>query len=168
MLKPMQAVSGIVFSIFLIVHLFNTWLAAFGAGSYDTVQGWLRQLYQFAPIEALLLAALATHAVVGIVRIVIEPKRTLTTRARWHRYAGFFLLAFVGGHIFAVRGPSWFFDVYPGFDGLAASIYFVPAYFYPYYFLLGLAGFYHMINGLGIGLNRLGVRWQPSGSTLIM
>ena len=64
-----------------------------------------------------------------------------------HRYAGFFLLVFIGGHIVAVRGASWFYDVYPGFEGLAFSIAAVPGYFYPYYFLLAVAGFYHGING---------------------
>ena len=104
----------------------------------------------------LLLAALAVHLVVGIMRIVTEPKRTLTVRARLHRYAGFFLALVITGHILAVRGSSWFYDVYPQFAGLAFSIEYVPAYFYPYYFLLGVAGFYHALNGFGIAMGRLG------------
>jgi succinate dehydrogenase/fumarate reductase cytochrome b subunit len=156
-LKRLQAATGALFAVFVAFHLVNTWLAAFGAQTYDGVQAVLRAVYQFAPVEALLLAALSVHMVVGILRIVREPKRTLSLRAKLHRYAGFFLLVFIFGHIVAVRGASWFFDVYPGFAGLAFSIAAIPGYFYPYYFLLGLAGFYHGLNGLGIALNRLGL-----------
>ncbi|MGE0621208.1 MAG: hypothetical protein AB7I04_13605 [Pseudomonadales bacterium] len=156
MLKQIQAATGLVFAVFLALHLANTWLASLGPGAYDGVQGTLRAFYQFAPFEALLLAALAVHAISGVLRIVIEPKRSLSTRARLHRYAGFFLMIVIGGHILAVRGASWFYDVYPGFEGLAFSVAAVPGYFYPYYFLLAVAGLYHGLNGAGIAASRLG------------
>lgn len=156
MLKTLQAATGVIFFSFLIVHLANTWLAALGPQAYNGMQGVVRQVYQYAPVEALLMAALLVHLVVGILRIVREPKRNLTIRARWHRYAGFFLAIVIFGHILAVRGPSLFFAVYPGFEGLAFSIDYAPAYFFPYYFLLATAGFYHGCNGLGIALSRLG------------
>lgn len=166
MLKKVQAVSGVVFAVFVFVHLLNTWLAATGAAIYNGFQGAVRLAYQAPLIEALLLSALVVHIITGITRIVREPKRQLTTRARWHRYAGFFLLFFIGGHIFAVRGPSWFAGVYPGFEGLAFSIDFAPYYFFPYYFLLGVAGFYHATNGVSVALGRLGVPLGISGSAL--
>jgi succinate dehydrogenase/fumarate reductase cytochrome b subunit len=163
MLKKIQAVTGLVFAGFLALHLTNTWLAALGSGAYDGVQAWLRVLYQFAPVEALLLAALMVHIATGVMRIVQEPKRNLTLRARLHRYAGFFLVAVIGGHILAVRGASWFYDVYPGFQGLAFSVDAAPGFFYPYYFLLALAGLYHGMNGVGIAAGRL--RLHPGIST---
>jgi succinate dehydrogenase/fumarate reductase cytochrome b subunit len=166
MLRKIQAASGAVFSLFLVVHLINTWIASVGAGAYDSVQQVLRQVYQFAPVEALILAALAVHMAVGITRIVTEPPRQLSLRARLHRYSGFFLMVFIGGHIFAVRGSSWFYGVYPGFEGLAFSIDAVPGYFYPYYFLLALAGLYHGLNGLGIASARLGWRLNVSSRVL--
>lgn len=156
MLKQIQAATGLVFAVFLSLHLANTWTASLGPGVYDGLQAALRQFYQLAPVEALILAALVVHAIVGIMRIVTEPKRTLTARARLHRYAGFFLMIVIGGHILAVRGVSWFYDVSPGFDGLAFSMEAVPGYFYPYYFLLALAGLYHASNGAGIAAARLG------------
>ena len=158
MLKSLQAGSGLLFAVFVVMHLTNTWLAALGPGAYNETQQLLRTIYQFPPLEALLLAALAVHIVVGVMRIVQEPKRELNLRARLHRYAGFFLLLVIFGHIAAVRGPSWMFEIYPGFEGLAFSIDFAPAYFLPYYFLLGLTGFYHGLNGIGIALTRLGFR----------
>ena len=166
MLKKIQAATGVIFAVFVLIHLANTYLAGFGPAAYDTVQGALRTVYQFPPVEVLLLAALAVHVVVGVMRIVQEPKRTLSARARWHRYAGFFMMVFIVGHILAVRGSSWFFDIYPGFEGLAFSLEYVPAYFYPYYFLLGMAGFYHALNGLSIALPRLGLSFRVSSPTL--
>lgn len=158
MLKKLQAGTGLLFAVFVAVHLTNTWLAALGPGWYDGAQGVLRNVYQFLPLEALLLAALVVHAVVGIMRIRLEPPRTLNVRSKLHRYAGFFLMVVIVGHVLAVRGPSWFFDVYPGFVGLAFSIEYLPGYFYPYYFLLGMAGFFHAVNGVGIAVGRLGLR----------
>jgi len=156
MLKQIQAATGLIFAVFLTLHLSNTWLASLGPGAYDGVQGLLRQFYQFAPFEALFLASLMVHLISGVLRIAVEEKRTLTSRARWHRYAGFFLLVVIGGHVLAVRGSSWFYDVYPGFAGLAFSIDAFPGFFYPYYFLLALAGLYHGLNGAGIAASRLG------------
>ena len=156
MLKQVQAGTGVLFAVFVAVHLINLWLASLGSSAYDGFQEMVRPAYQWPPVEILLLAALAVHVVVGLMRIFSEPKRTLTPRGRWHRRAGIFMLIVIIGHIFAVRGPSWFFDLYPQFAGLAFSIDFAPYYFYPYYFLLGLGGFYHMLNGLSIALPRLG------------
>jgi len=165
MLKKLQAITGLIFATFVAVHLLNTWLAGLGPAAYDGVQVALRQVYQFVFVEVLILSALLVHVVAGVMRIVKEPKRTLTIRARVHRYAGFFLMLVILGHILAVRGSSMFFDVYPGFAGLAFSIEFLPGFFYPYYLLLGVAGFYHALNGSGIALQRLrgrlgGLGWR--------
>lgn len=165
MLKKLQAITGLIFATFVAVHLLNTWLAGLGPAAYDGVQVALRQVYQFIFVEVLILSALLVHVVAGVMRLVKEPKRTLTIRARVHRYAGFFLMLVILGHILAVRGSSMFFDVYPGFAGLAFSIEFLPGFFYPYYLLLGVAGFYHALNGSGIALQRLrgrlgGLGWR--------
>ena len=177
-LKQLQAFSGMVFFVFLAIHLLNTYVAILGPAAYDAMQGVMRMFYQFPAIEALVLAALAVHLIVGFLRIILEPKRTLTSRAKWHRYAGFFLSFVIVGHVLAVRGSSWFYDVYPQFAGLAFSIDYVPGYFLPYYFLLGMAGFYHAINGLGIAAGRLKLdfgglqlkqlKFATAGSALLM
>lgn len=165
MLKKLQAITGLIFATFVAVHLLNTWLAGLGPAAYDGVQVALRQVYQFVFVEVLILSALLVHVVAGVMRIVKEPKRALTIRAKVHRYAGFFLMLVILGHILAVRGSSVFFDVYPGFAGLAFSIEFLPGFFYPYYLLLGVAGFYHALNGSSIALQRLrgrlgGLGWR--------
>jgi len=43
----------------------------------------------------------------------------------------------------------------------------VPAYFYPYYFLLGVAGLYHGLNGIGVAAGRLGFQMRMPTSVLI-
>ncbi|MEM7099461.1 MAG: hypothetical protein AAF541_14450 [Pseudomonadota bacterium] len=161
-LKKLQAWSGIVFFVFVVLHLINTWLGALGPEVYNGVQQLLRVIYQFPPIEALVLAAGLVHIIVGLVRIKIEPKRELTLRARMHRYAGLFLALVIAGHVTAVRGPSMFLDIYPGFHGLAFSVDAVPMYFFPYYFLLAVAGFYHGLNGFSIAMSRVGGRFRIS------
>ncbi|TDJ31778.1 MAG: hypothetical protein E2O59_00190 [Gammaproteobacteria bacterium] len=168
MLKKLQAITGLIFATFVAVHLLNTWLAGLGPAAYDGVQVALRQVYQFIFVEVLILSALLVHVVAGVMRIVKEPKRTLTIRARVHRYAGFFLMLVILGHILAVRGSSMFFDVYPGFAGLAFSIEFLPGFFYPYYLLLGVAGFYHALNGSGIALQRLSGRLGGLGWRFVL
>ncbi len=167
MVKKVQALSGALFAAFVAVHLVNTWLASFGAPAYDTFQGAVRTIYQAWLVEIALLALLVTHAGTGVLRMIRERGRERGPRQRWHRYAGVFLLVFMGGHIMAVRGPSWFFDIYPGFGGLAFSIDYAPYYFYPYYFLLAMAGFYHGLNGLSVALPRLGLRLPVSNARLV-
>ena len=154
MLASVQAATGLIFGAFVALHLLNTWLAAFGAETYDGVQRALRAAYQLPPLEVLILGALLVHLGIGLYRVWQSP-RPAAQRARWHRYAGLFLVVFIGGHILAVRGSSWLFDVYPGFEGLAFTLQAVPGYFYPYYFLLALAGLYHGLNGATIALARL-------------
>lgn len=154
MTGKLQAVTGLAFGTFLVFHLLNTYLAAFGASAYDGAQQVLRTAYQFLPVEALILLALGVHLVLGL-RAVWRKPRPVSGRGRWHRYAGLFLAVVIVGHLLAVRGSSWFFGVYPEFSGLAFSLEAVPGYFYPYYFLLAVAGFYHGLNGAGIALARL-------------
>lgn len=155
MLKTTQAITGLFFLTFLLIHLANTWLASFGSEAYDGAQKVLRTVYQHPVIEIMLLAAIGLHIVVGVLRRLREKGQATTGRAKWHRITGYGLTVVIGGHILAVRGSSWFYGVYPEFAGLAFSIDYAPWYFFPYYFLLATGGFYHGINGAGIALSRL-------------
>jgi succinate dehydrogenase/fumarate reductase cytochrome b subunit len=78
-------------------------------------------------------------------------------RARLHRWSGIVLLVFFAGHVIATRGASVIFHVYPEFAGIAFTLKWVPAYFWPYYLTFALAGMYHLVNGLGVALPILGV-----------
>ncbi|MEM6999933.1 MAG: hypothetical protein AAF529_04045 [Pseudomonadota bacterium] len=154
--KLVQAGSGVLIASFVSIHLLNTWLAAFGPAAYNGFQQAVRMAYQQPLLEALLLSAIVVHVVTAVLRWQDGQARPLSPRAKWHRYSGIFLLVVMAGHIAAVRGPSWALAIYPGFHGLAFSINFAPYYFYPYYFLLAVGGFYHGLNGISVASARLG------------
>jgi succinate dehydrogenase/fumarate reductase cytochrome b subunit len=156
-LRRVQALSGIVFLVFLLLHLGNTALAAFGQAPYDGAQRVLRKFYQAWPVETLILGALIVHLLVAIMRKLAGRPAPAGAHARWHRNAGLFLALFVGGHVFAVRGPSWFLGFHPEFSGIAFSLAYVPGYFYPYYLALGVAGLFHGLWGLRVAAQRLGL-----------
>jgi succinate dehydrogenase/fumarate reductase cytochrome b subunit len=156
-----QAVSGLVFLAFALMHLLNTALAALGPSAYNGFQRTLRTVYQqpFVEITFVLLPIVA-HVVAGVVRMRQRKGKHAPTslRARVHRSSGYFLLVFIGGHIGATRLPPLLRGVYPEFEGVAFTFQFLPAWFYPYYLALGLAGLLHASLGLPLALSALGVR----------
>jgi succinate dehydrogenase hydrophobic anchor subunit len=143
-----QAGSGLVFALFLIAHLVNTLLAPFGAASYDGVQGAMRAVYQEPWVElGLLFGSLLVHVGCGAARARRRPKGRGGAN-RWQRRSGWLLVVIVFGHSLATRGASLVYDVWPGFEGIAFSLHWLPGFFYPYYLLFCLAAAYH--GGLGI------------------
>jgi succinate dehydrogenase/fumarate reductase cytochrome b subunit len=158
-----QALSGAMFALFLFVHLINQMLAALGQQTYDGYQVTMRKGYQAPVLEiVLVLAPLLAHAVCGVVRVWKRRSREAQTPVSWrvrlHRYSGYFLLLFFIGHVGATRGASYFYGAWPGFSGVAFTFTWVPAYFWPYYTLLALSGWYHLVHGLSVALPVLGVK----------
>lgn len=160
-LRRVQAVAGALFSIFVLLHLSNIALAPFGIEAFNAYQRVIRTFYQQPVIELIIvIGPLLAHVIAGIWLFVLrhgQPPKQRPLLARMHSWAGCFLLLVIFGHIAAVRGPSFFADVFPEFQGLAFSLWYLPYYFYPYYFLLALAGFYHATNGLRTLAARKGV-----------
>jgi len=160
-LARVQAWSGVLLAPFLLAHLVNQALGALGAPSYDASQRLLRAAYQSPPVEiALVLGPLLVHAGAAVVRMVRRRgrKAPATWRTRLHRLSGLYLLVFFAGHVAATRGASLLYGVYPEFAGVAFTLRWVPAYFWPYYLGLALAGLFHLVSGLGIGLPAVGIR----------
>lgn len=149
-----QVLSGAVFAAFLFIHLVNQMLAVLGATPYDGAQQAMRRAYQAPVLElALVFVPLAVHLITAIARMVKRPKQdvaTLSWRVRLHRYSGRFLLLVIVGHVVATRGASLLYGVFPGFHGLAFTFQWVPAYFWPYYLLLAVCGWYHLVHGLSM------------------
>ncbi|MEH6571349.1 MAG: hypothetical protein V7709_19865 [Halioglobus sp.] len=141
-----QAVAGSLFFVFLVLHLSNTLLAPLGPEIYNDYQRSIRQIYQHPLLEwVLVIGPLLTHVVVGLwlykIRKKWQFKRSLKYRIQ--SWAGFFLLFVVFGHILATRGISYWYGPFAEFEGVSFSLWWVPGYFYPYYFLLFMAGLYH-------------------------
>lgn len=155
-LRLVQVWSGLVLSLFLAVHLVNQAVAVLGADAYDTFQRSARSAYQAPVVELLLvLVPLLVHAVAGGLAVWRGHRRRRPTPigwVRWHRYAGRFLFFVFVGHVGATRGASFFFEVWPGFDGLAFTFVWMPASFWPYYLVLGMGGALHTLVGLALAL----------------
>ena len=159
-LKVAQAIAGTVFSVFLSFHLANFFLAPFGPEVFNGFQRSIRVFYQSPLVEWLVVVVpLLVHVVCGVWLLLVNKGRG---RWSWHRMAGIFLMLVIVGHVAAVRGPSVLYDVFPEFEGLSFSLWYFPAYFYPYYFLLAMAGFYHMT----LGLDRVRIRFSLPLPTL--
>lgn len=167
-LRRTQAVTGIIFGLFLAIHLANTGLAAISGELYDAAQRVLRIAYQAWFVEATVLGALVMHLAAGLLRKRAGRPPPVTWRGRWHRNAGLFLALFVFGHVAAVRGASWFADVYPGFSGLSFTLAHVPGFFYPYYLVLGTAGLFHGLNGIFLAVARLGWRARLGSRAILV
>lgn len=164
-----QAIAGSLFAIFLLFHLSNVAVAPFGANVFNEYQRALRSFYQYPLIElAIVVLPLLTHAIAGSWLFFLrrrirrtKPARKAIQRAWLYRlqsWAGVFLLLFIFGHVAATRGTSFFYDVFLEFEGISFSLWFVPAYFFPYYYFLALAGFYHLATGLRTISTRQGIR----------
>jgi len=158
-----QAVSGLCFAAFLTLHVAATVSAIFGEAAFTFVQHAGRRMYQFPIVELGLIAAFALH-LISAWKLRRRARATVGrhARRRLHRYAGIYLVLFVAGHALATRGVSLAGDVDSGFDAVAFSIAWVPAWFLPYYFFLAMAGLYHAWWGSLTALARLG--WSAPGA----
>lgn len=176
--RRIQAISGLLFLLFTLVHVVNTSLAAISPAAYDGFQRVARGVYQYPLVEfGLIFAPLVVHVVAALRRMWRDGvrRRGGSLRARLHRVTGYFLLAVIFGHISAVRGPSLFGDVFLEFGGVSFSIWMLPFVFYPYYALLIAAGVFHGVNGALLACARLRVHvptflrqgpgfWVPVGT----
>jgi succinate dehydrogenase/fumarate reductase cytochrome b subunit len=158
-----QAISGLYFAAFLTLHIGATISAVFGESAFTFVQHAGRRIYQFPIVEVGLIAAFTMH-LVSAWKLRHRARAAVRSHARrrLHRYAGIYLVLFVAGHALATRGVSLAGNVDSGFDAVAFSIAWVPAWFLPYYFLLAMAGLYHAWWGSLTALARLG--WQAPGA----
>ncbi len=165
-LMRIQAISGLVFAAFVLLHLVNVMVSPFGPQLYDAFQVRIRPIYQNPVVElGVLLTALTVHIVVGVVRLRRRPRTKgwarLPLRTRLHRLSAYFLLLVIFGHITATRAPTLIDGIWIGFAGLSFSMEIMPFIFYPYYVLLGLCGLYHGGYGGYLALRSLGVGLPP-------
>ncbi len=181
-LLRIQAMSGAVFLVFVLVHLGNTTAAAAGFAAYS---GWLesaRRIYQYPVVEiGGLVVPLFVHWSAAVMRLRRDGfrRRNRSLRARLHRYTGYYLLVFIWGHFLATRGPSLFAGIEIGFSTITYTFAWLPYWFYPYYVGLALSGLYHGVNGALLAASIFGARvprglrygpgfWLPFGAAATM
>ncbi len=157
-LRVLQIGSAIAFLPFLLIHLSNAVLGIFGPGTYNAFQGAAQRIYQIPLIEILfVLTPLVIHMLAGLSLFFIKRKRPKhhSVGRRLHTWAGLFLALVIMGHVIATRGLPWANNFHAEFAGVAFSLWWMPWYFYPYYFLLFMAGAYHSLNGSDMLAQRL-------------
>lgn len=152
--RKLHHLTGLVFSLFLAFHLFNTVCAIF-PGWFDRVQDILRQVYQNVAVEVVLLSCLLLHVVLSLQSIFFDSSRqsfaSSTLRSKFHKLASYALLCIVGFHFTATRVVTSFQNIRLQFLGLAFTLHHVPFnLMLIYYTLLSLSGFIHMIIGMEI------------------
>lgn len=158
-LARLQARTGLVIAVFVVMHLTTALAAHFGPEGYDGMQRLTRFVYQNPVSEIVLLTAIVVHVIASVRRMRLRTKREAPNlRVRLHRYAGYFLLLVIIGHVAATRLPALLYGIHVGFAALSYTMTRYPYYFYPYYALLALSGLYHMAHGVPVALGTLGVR----------
>ena len=79
-------------------------------------------------------APLLLHIVTSVRRVVrrrrLGQPQSRAVRTRLQRYSAVVLLVFIVGHVVATRGASLVYEVWPGFDAIAFTMLWVPAYFF--------------------------------------
>ena len=160
-LIKIQVLSGAIFSIFLLLHLGNTLSSIFGYEVYNKYQEIAQWYYQNPAVEfPLVIFPLLAHSSVGVLLFIRRrksKKQQRTLAQKIHSLMGLILLFVVFGHIAATRGISLYANTNVGFGGIAFTFKWMPLYFYPYYFILFMAGFYHAINGLSLIFKKIGL-----------
>ncbi|GDX81570.1 hypothetical protein LBMAG42_33810 [Deltaproteobacteria bacterium] len=155
--RAAQSISGLVLAVFSLFHLLNVALAV-KPGAYDAFQAVVQRVYQHPLVEPIVLGAVVVHAVIGLreMRGSRTPTSRLPLRERLQRWAGWYLLVVIAGHVGAVRLLAVLEGAPPHFAGLSFSVAWLPWLFGPYYLALALAGLYHAGNGVGVAAARLG------------
>jgi succinate dehydrogenase/fumarate reductase cytochrome b subunit len=161
-----QALSGLVFAVFLSLHLANAAAGALGPSAYDGFLARARLVYQFPPFEVLAVgAAAAVHASYGIRRWRARRRAArdggraaVPGWLRLHRASGWLLLAVLPGHVLATRGPGLLLDLPADFSFLRFSLQTWPWFMAPYYVALYSAGLYHLLHGSLLALRVAGLR----------
>eukprot|EP01084_Bolivina_argentea_P075766 137311_1 len=152
-----QAYSGLAFSTFSLLHLFNHAMVSIG-GSMQLNTKFLnlfRKYYRQPVIEVGLGVALLVHMYCNVQKIRQRSRvfpKSLSSRT-FHRYSGFVLSSIIIGHILALRVMP---QIVVGYDQMneldnriiSADLQLKPIIFYPFLFALYVNGMYHTLYGL--------------------
>lgn len=169
-LAKIQAISGLCFAAFLVLHLATIVSAVGGAASYDSTLASLRTIYRAHPIVEFTLIGLsaAVHLTCALLQILKRrktPHPTPSLRLRIHRFSGYFLMIVIVGHVFATRVMPALGEGPADYSYLAFSVLMWPALINPYYYALGLAGAIHFGLGLGFAASTLAPRSWGEAAT---
>ncbi len=164
-LIKVQNLTGLLFSVYLIMHLTNNAAAIISQDLYDNMQTVLRKFYQTPAVElTMIIGAWLTHSAVSSMRVARrwtsskyqqqgqdKEKKSMKTSVSvtLHRITGLILGAMVPLHFFATRLEPWLNQSGPSnFAHLFETVSKAPVVMMSYFALYYSAATYHTIGGL--------------------
>ena len=156
-MRKFHKANALILMVFAVLHIGNHMFLIAGRSTYNQVQDAVNNIYRLPIIEPLLIAAISSQVIVGLILIVKslrqKPKRKFWKRDFWEKaqiISGLVFAWFVIEHLWALGLVRWFTDLETTFYWPASVMNGAPFvyYFTPYYFFGVLALCTHM----GIGL----------------
>ncbi len=130
-------ITGIIITVFAVIHLFNHAMAWFGIETHREIMEALRKVYRQPLVEILLICCFGFQVYSGIRQaIYLKKKPVLTVNDRLQLYSGLGFAYFIVQHIGAVLFQRMYFKFDTDFYFAARVVLEAPFkfYFVPYYF----------------------------------
>lgn len=137
-MKSLHRITGIVVSVFIILHLGNHMSAIWGIETHISVMNTLRVIYRNPIVEVILISAFAFQSISGIrLFYILFKKKHKSIGDKVKMYSGMLLGLFIINHIVATIGQRIYFDLDTNFYFAARVVLQDPLYYFfiPYYFL---------------------------------
>jgi len=156
-MKKVHFYSGLLLSLFVIVHLFNHLLGFFSIDWHIAFMDKARLFYQNSVIEPLLLLAILVQIISGVNLVWRWGLKQKNLQAFLHVYSGLYLAFFLFAHTSATLAGRFLLQVDTNFYFAATVVNVYPYYFIyvPYYFLGVFAFFVHIGCIIHLKMHRL-------------
>lgn len=161
-LKKLQALSGLIFGVFLVMHLLTHYSLNLGWDTAHSYQQLFRRIYQHPRVEIVIFGSLVVHMYSNTMIYIYRGKlaadkkegsatEKISLELKGHRYAGYFLAFSIFGHVAATRiGPMFIMDDASEYDYgfISKANELLPSnLFLGYLVVLGATGVWHLIYG---------------------
>ncbi|MBK6265084.1 hypothetical protein JKA74_08540 [Marivirga sp. S37H4] len=145
-MRKIHYLSGLTFSVFILLHLFNHLFGFLGADKHIELMNTLRLFYRNPIAEIIFLAASLSLIVTGIKLFRKRRKLAVSFFEKLHLWSGLYLAFFLLNHIGAVLGARFFLQLDTNFYFGAAGLNTFPfnIFFIPYYSLAIISFFAHI------------------------
>ena len=146
MLRTTHRVSAVFLSIFIFIHLLNHTYAVIGTAEHIAFMEAYRSIYRMLIIEAVLMMAVLTQVVTGVMLIKKGSGKRFGFFEKLQAYSGGYLAFFLIVHTSAVLFGRLVPELDTNFYFGAAGMHFEPYHFFflPYYFLAIVAFTNHL------------------------
>lgn len=143
----LHRLSGILLTVFIAPHLFNHLYSLASAGQHIAIMQYLRIIYRFPPVEAILMMAVLVQIVSGFG--LFRKMRQLGNRDFFENlqlWSGFYMALFLLIHVSAVLAGRFLMHLDTNFYFGVAGLNTFPLnlFFIPYYALAILSFFGHI------------------------